>query len=256
MKGGSIIVPSRVVMPLLWVEGSLLMTLNFALKPDKVDAAKLPRILHSYFFGSQARVGWEAAIALLILIFAPLSCATKTKGVAPGGPSGDSLARPCKNAATGLKSSRATRKAGKQKLDDANAETWRSCLEIHSTVLEIQEFLQAYGREEKWNLIEEQVGEDMWTFTRKLERDELLQFTKRDANSDGVNWTSGVVFVQLKTAELAAGFVRVQVSARFRGYGQNPDRFAPPKESWPLSSSGGLENHLITVLEAHFKNAS
>jgi hypothetical protein len=160
------------------------------------------------------------------------------------------------NTATGSKPSKATRKSGKKNLGEANAETLRSCLEVHSTALEIQEFLQAHGRQEKWNLIEEQVGEDAWTFTRKLEKDELLQFTKRDANSDGVNWTSGVVFVQVKTAELAAGFVRAQVSARFRGYGQSQDRFAPPKESWPLSSNGGLENYLISVLEVHLKNPS
>jgi hypothetical protein len=246
------------VVLVLLVEGSLPMTLNLALKPDKVDTPRLPRILRSYFFGSQTRIGWEAAVALLILAFASLavSPAKTTNGVAPGSPSGDSLARPCKNTGTGSKPSKATRKTGKQNSGDVNAAASRSCLEVHSTALEIQEFLQAYGREEKWNLIEEQVSEDMWTFARKLEKDELLQFTNRDANSEGVNWTSGLVFVQLRTAELAAGFVRVQVSARFRGYGQNPDRFAQQKESWPLSSNGGLENHLISVLEAHFKSTS
>jgi hypothetical protein len=246
------------VVLVLLVEGSLPMTLHLALTADKVDPPRPPRIPRSYFFGSQTRIGWEAAIALLILAFAPLAVSrTKTiTGVAPGSPSGDSLARPCKNTGTGAKPSKAPRKTGKQNSGDVNAAGSRSCLEVHSTALEVQEFLQASGREEKWNLIEEQVGEDMWTFTRKLEKDELLQLTNRDANSEGVNWTSGVVFVQLRTAELAAGFVRVQVSARFRGYGQNQDRFAPPKESWPLSSNGSLENHLLSVLEAHFKSTS
>ncbi len=234
------------------------MTRNLLLKSDKVDAPRLPGILHTYFFGSQTRIGWGAAIALLTLAFAALSVsrANTTRDVTPGTPSGDSLARPCMNIATGSKPSKATRKTGKKNLGDTNAEASRSCLEVHSTALEIQEFLQAYGREGKWKLIEEQVGEDAWTFSRKLETDELLQFTKRDANSDGVNWTSGVAFVQVRTVELAGGFVRVQVSARYRGYGQSQDRFAPPKESWPLSSNGGLENHLISILEAHFKNAS
>jgi hypothetical protein len=234
------------------------MTLNLALKLDKVDAPGLSAILRTYFFGSQAKIGWEPAIALLILACAPFSVsrANTNRVFASGSPTGDSLARPCMNIATGSKPSKATRKTGKKNPGDANAENSRSCLEVHSTALEIQEFLQAHGRGEKWDLIEEQVGEDVWTFTWKLERDELLQFTKRDANSDGVDWTSGVVFVQVRTTELATGFVRVQVSARFRGYGQGQDRFAPPKESWPLSSNGGLENHLISVLEAHFKNAS
>jgi hypothetical protein len=251
-------VPRRVVMLVLWVEGSLPMTLNLARKPDEVDAPRLPGILHTYFFSSQIRIGWGAAIALLILAIAPVSVsrANTNKGFLPGSSTGDSLARPCQNTATGSKPSKQTKKTGKKNLGDANAETSRSCLEVHSTALEIQEFFQAYGREEKWKLIEEHVGEDAWTFTRKLEKDELLQYTTRDAKSDGVHWTSGVVFVQLGTVELAAGFVRVQVSARFQGYGQNPDRFAPPKESWPLSSNGGLENHLISILEAHFKNAA
>jgi hypothetical protein len=239
-------------------EGSLPMTLNLALKPDKVDAPRLPGILHAYFLGTQTRIGWGAAIALVILACAPLSVsrANTNKGFPPGSSTGDSLVRPCMNTATGSKPSKEKKKTGKKNLSDPNAETSRSCLEIHSTALEIQEFLQAYGREEKWKLIEEHIGEDAWTFSRKLGKDELLQFTKRDASSDGVNWTSGVVFVQLRTVELTAGFVRVQISARLQGYGQNPDRFAPPKESWPLSSNGGLENHLISVLEGHFKNAS
>jgi hypothetical protein len=253
-----ITVRRRVVMLVLWVEGSLPMTLNLALKPHEVDAPRPPGILHTYFFGPQTSIGWGAAIALIILAFAPLSVsrANTTRGGTPGTPSGDSLARPCKSTASGSKPSKRTRKTGKQNLSDANAQTSQGCLEVHSTALEIQEFLQAHGREEKWKLIEEQVGEDAWTFSRKLEKDELLQYTTRDAESDGVNWTSGVVFVQLRTVELAAGFVRVQISARFQGYGQNQDRFAPPRESWPLSSNAGLENHLISVLEAHFKNAS
>jgi hypothetical protein len=243
-------------MLVLWVEGSLPMTRNLARKPDKVDAPMLPGILHTYFYGSKTWIG--ASIVLLILAIAPFSVsrAKTTKGFAPASPTGDSLTRPCLNADSGAKPSKEKKKTGKKNLGDTNGETSRNCLEVHSTALEIQEFLQAYGRQEKWHLIEEQVGEDAWTFTRKLEKDELLQFTKRDANSDAVNWTSGVAFVQVRTAELAAGFVRVQVSARFRGFGQGQDRFAPPKESWPLSSNGGLENHLISVLEAHFKNAS
>jgi len=232
------------------------MTRNLARKPDKVDAPGLPGILPTYFYGSKAWIG--ASVVLLILAIAPFSVsrAKTTKGFAPASPTGDSLTRPCLNADSGSKSSKEKKKTGKKTLGDTNAETSRSCLEVHSTALEIQEFLQAYGREEKWKSIEEQVAEDAWTFSRKLDKDELLQYTTRDAKSDGVNWTSGMVFVQVRTAEIDAGFVRVQVSARFQGYGQNPDRFAPPKESWPLSSNGGLENHLLSVLEAHFKTAS
>ena len=233
------------------------MTLNWALKAENIEVPKLQRISYSYFFGSQARIGWECAIALVILASAPLfvSRAKTTMGFASRSPSVDSLARPCNNVPIGSKPSKGTKKNGKKDLGDAGADSAGACTEIHSTTLEIQEYLQAYGREQKWNLSDEHVAEDTWTFTRKLEREELLRYTKNDANTDRVNWTSGVVFVQVKTLDLDKGFVRVQVSARFQGYGQNLDRFAPPKESWPLSSNRTLENQLVSALEAHYKSA-
>lgn len=158
--------------------------------------------------------------------------------------------RPCKIVPDTSKPSKEAKKNGKKRLGDADG-----CLEVHSTTLEVQEYLQAYGREQKWNLSDEHVAEDAWTFSRKLERDELLHYAQNDANTERVNWTSGVAFVQVRTAELDEGFVRVQVSARFQGYGQSLDRFAPQKEFWPLISNGSFERQLISALEVHFKNA-
>jgi hypothetical protein len=158
--------------------------------------------------------------------------------------------RPCKIVPDTSKPSKEAKKNGKKRLGDTDG-----CLEVHSTTLEVQEYLQAYGREQKWNLGDEHVAEDAWTFSRKLERDELLRCTQNDANSERVNWSSGLAFVQVKTAELDEGFVRVQIAVRFQGYGQSLDRFAPQKEFWPLSSNGSLEKQLISVLEMHFKNA-
>lgn len=103
---------------------------------------------------------------------------------------------------------------------------------------------------------DEHVAEDAWTFSRKLERDELLRFTRQEANAQAVNWTSGEAFVQVNTIELDDGFVRVQISVRFNGFGQSEDRFAPPKESWPLTSNFILEGQLISILGKHFKNAT
>jgi hypothetical protein len=161
--------------------------------------------------------------------------------------------RPCENVVTRSRPSKAANKNAKKKLEDSDANAAGACLEVRSATLEIQEYLQAYGREQKWNLTDEHIAEDAWTFTRKLEREELLRYTKKDANTDRVNWTSGLVFLQVKTLELDEKFVRVQVSARFQGYGQNGDRFAPQKESWPMSSNSTLENQLISVLETHYK---
>jgi hypothetical protein len=233
------------------------MTLNLALRPENLEVPKLQRISYSYLFGSRARIGWEAAIALVILVFAPLSVsrAKTTMGFLPRSPSVDSLARPCNNTPIGPKASKGTKKKGKKDLGDAGADSAGACVEVRSRALEIQEYLQAYGREQKWNLSDEHVAEDAWTFTRKLDREEFLRYTKNNANTDRINWTSGEAFVQVKTLDLDEGFIRVQVSARFRGYGQNLDQFAPPKESWPLSSNRTLENQLVSALEAHYKSA-
>jgi hypothetical protein len=186
-----------------------------------------------------------AGVAQLVALL-PLTAQVSVRNSQPA----SMVTRPCKIIPDASKPSKQAKKNGKKKLGDADG-----CLEVRSTTLEIQEYLQAYGREQKWNLSDEHVAEDAWTFSRKLEKDELLRYAKKDANTERVNWTSGVAFVQVQTAELDEGFVRVQVSARFQGYGQSLDRFAPPKEFWPLSSGGFLEKQLISALEMHFKNA-
>jgi hypothetical protein len=205
---------------------------------------------------SLTRFGGPIAIALLVMAIAPLSAplAKTAQGSGPNRSSVDGAARPCKNIASGSKSSKARKKNGKKNTDDGGADGAGACLEVRSTALEIQEYLQTYGREEKWNLSGEHVAEDAWTFSRKLEKEELLRYTKNDASTDRVNWTSGVAFIQVNTIKLNDGFVRVQVSVRFQGYGQSSDRFAPPKELWPLKSNTTFENQLISIVEKHFKN--
>lgn len=162
----------------------------------------------------------------------------------------NTVTRPCKIVPDTSKPSKEAKKNGKKRLGNVDG-----CLEVRSTTLDVQEYLQAYGREQKWNLSDEHVAEDAWTFTRKLEREELLRYAQNDASTARVNWTSGVTFVQVKTAELEEGFVRVQITARFQGYGQSLDRFAPQKEFWPLISNGSVERQLISALEIHFKDA-
>jgi hypothetical protein len=105
--------------------------------------------------------------------------------------------RPCKIAPDTSKPSKEAKKNGKKRLGDVDG-----CLEVRSTTLEVQECLQAYGREQKWSLGDEHVADDAWTFTRKLEREELLRYAQNDANTERVNWTSGVAFVQVRMAEL------------------------------------------------------
>jgi hypothetical protein len=195
---------------------------------------------------------------MLAIIVAPLSAihAERAQSSGPQKPADGVVARPCNSIPAGSKRKKGTNKTRNQKPGEETGDTASTCIEVHSTALDVQEYLQAQGREEKWNLGNEHVAQDAWTFSRKLERDELLHFTKQDVNAQPVDWTSGAAFVQVSIQELDDGFVRVQISARFEGYGQSADRFAPPKEAWPLSSNFTLESQLIFILGKHFKNAS
>lgn len=129
-----------------------------------------------------------------------------------------------------------------------------ACLEAKASALDIQEFFQSFVRTQGWNIGEEQGTEDLWTFARYLTKEELLRFAREGLFAGRVNWRDGRTLVQVRTVELDGGFTRVLVSARFEGYGQSVDQFAPPKESWHLDSNGSLENSMVSALEAHFKS--
>jgi hypothetical protein len=234
-----------------------MITVSSAHAEENVDEHHVPGCISNSLHRLQAGCGWGFAIALILVIVTPSSsmpAEIAQMSLLPN-PAVEVVVRPCKSGSVGSKRAKGANNRS-QKPGDESGDTTSVCIEVHSTAIEVQEYLQAYGRQEKWNLIDEHVAEDAWTFSRKLEKEELLRYSKNDASTDHVSWTSGVAFVEIKTMELAEGFVRVQIAARFQGYGQNADRFAPPKEFWPLISNGTLENHLISVLEAHFKNLS
>jgi hypothetical protein len=162
--------------------------------------------------------------------------------------------RPCKTATATAKSRKETSRNKQKNVQDTPEGGTNACLEAHSTPLDIQEYLQAYAREEKWNVADERVAEDTWTFARILERKDLLSATKSNSSNSQVAWTSGKALVKVRTEELEGGFTRVSISAGFVGYGQNADRFAPQRQSWPLDSNGALEAQLISALETHFRS--
>ena len=150
--------------------------------------------------------------------------------------------------------SRKEKSRNKQKnVQDTPEAGTNACLEVHSTPLDIQEYLQAYAREEKWNIADERVADDTWTFARILEKKHLLSTTKSNSSNSHVAWTSGKALAKVRTEELEDGFTRVSIAAGFVGYGQDSDRFAPQRQSWPLDSNGTLEAQLISALETHFR---
>jgi hypothetical protein len=136
---------------------------------------------------------------------------------------------------------------------DPTVSSTDACLEAQATAIDIQEFFQNYVREQKWKIADEHAAENAWTFYRYLEKDELLDAAKGDSSTTRVVWTGGKAFFQIRTTDLDGGFARVSISATFRGYGENSDQFAPPREFWRMNSNGKLEAQLLSALETHFK---
>jgi hypothetical protein len=248
----------RIVMLVLWFQGGGTMTANSMGEYASLPGDALPKRLLLFFRRLRANGIRGIAIATLIATGGSLSPihAKRKQGSTTPQNTVAVVVRPCNSIPAGSKRKKGTNKTRSQKRSEVIGNTASTCIEVHSTALDVQEYLQTHGREEKWNLGDEHVAEDAWTFSRKLERDDLLHFTKQDANPQPVNWTSGAAFVQVSTLELDVGFVRVQISARFEGYGQSADRFAPPNETWPLSSIFALDSQLFSMLGIHFKNAS
>ena len=159
--------------------------------------------------------------------------------------------RPCPADSMNSKPARETKKKGK---GAGSNEIPHACLEVQTPAMDVQDFFQSFVREQTWRIGEENVAEEAWSFYRYMDKGELLRFSKEGPFAGRVNWTQGKALIQVRTRELEKGFTRVEVTARFRGYGQNVDRFAPPKDSWLLESNGTLEKTLISALESHLNS--
>jgi hypothetical protein len=162
------------------------------------------------------------------------------------------IVRPCPAPSTSSKPARRGNRKRKGVVD--SKEVPPACLEAKASALDIQEFLQSFIREQRWSIRREGVSEDAWTFFRSLEKDELLRFVDVGPFAGHVNWTEGKAFVKVNTGEAQGGFTRVLITAKFTGYGQNMDRFAPPQELWKPASNGTLEKSLVSALETHFQS--
>ena len=159
--------------------------------------------------------------------------------------------RPCPADSMNSKPARETKKKGK---GAGSNEIPPTCLEVQTPAMDVQDFFQSFVREQTWRIGEENVAEEAWSFYRYMDKGELLRFSKEGPFAGRVNWKQGKALIQVRTRELEKGFTRVEVTARFRGYGQNVDRFAPPKDSWLLESNGTLEKTLVSALESHLNS--
>jgi hypothetical protein len=126
------------------------------------------------------------------------------------------------------------------------------CVELAFSPLDIQEYLQSYGREAHWVISSDQLNEDSWTFSLELNRDELLRDTLLDSSLKGVAWKRGSVRVHVNSVLLPDGYARTLIYASFLGFGRNSDQFAVQKEYWDLESNKVFENSLAEALRNHF----
>lgn len=129
-----------------------------------------------------------------------------------------------------------------------------TCVEVKGEGIEIQEFLQNTAREQAWRIGENHASEDMWSYVRYLDPDELQRFADTNVLIEPVKFTSGKAAVVVRTTDLANGYGRVQISVHIQGEGKSTDKtWAQPGSVWPLNSNGVLEQELVKVLETAYK---
>ena len=126
------------------------------------------------------------------------------------------------------------------------------CSEVKDSALAAQEYLQKYVREQRWSLSDEQVSEDMWTFSLDLSKDELLRYAKLSPDAR-IDWSGAKALINVRTTSLDDGYARVIVTLRLDAYGEPEDKFVPRPKSWPVPSSGTLEATLLSALRAHLE---
>lgn len=129
-----------------------------------------------------------------------------------------------------------------------------TCIEAQGEALEVQEFLQGMAREQSWRIGENRASEDMWSFVRYLNTDELERYADTKVLIEAVEFTSGKAAVVVRTTDMGSGFARVQISAQIQGEGKSTEKaMGQPASVWPLNSKGVLEQELVTALKTSYK---
>lgn len=215
---------------------------------DKTNDPGLPSVVHS---GSKSCRFASRWMCLTILLVPPLPAVpvSAQQANSPG-----SVTRPCKSFSGELTKPGKAAKREKKSAKQGDAALANTCLELHFSSLDTQEYLQKYVRDKRWNVADEQTSEDAWTFTLNLSKEELLNFTK-PFTGPKIDWHGGKALVQVRTSELRDGYTQAVVSARFDGFGESEDTFATKRESWPMESNGNLESTLLSALKSRFETA-
>ena len=129
-----------------------------------------------------------------------------------------------------------------------------TCLEVKGDPFGIQEFLQNLAREQAWRIAENHVSEDLWSFVRYFDPQELNAYADTKVLIEPVKFSSGNAAATIRTTDLGANFVRVQISVHIEGQGRSTDpTWTQPATAWPLNSKGVFEKELLTALQTRYK---
>jgi hypothetical protein len=171
---------------------------------------------------------------------------------APPAVTGATATRPC--SANPVLAYAPSKKNAKKLKHPPPPEPAPTCIEVKGEALGIQEFLQNLAREQSWRIGENQASEDMWSFVRYFNPDELDTYADTKVTIEPVKFTGGKAAATVRTTEIGADFVRVQISVRIQGEGKSTDpSWKQPTTVWPLNSKGVFEQELIKALQSRYK---
>lgn len=188
-------------------------------------------------------VGMIAAVISVLLLQSPISSGQRAKATAP-------VSREC-TASPGDSQRKKPPKPSKRK-SPPPIEVVPVCSEVKDSALAAQEYLQKYVREQRWSLSDEQVSEDMWTFSLDLSKGELLRYARLSPDAR-IDWSGAKALINVRTTLLDDGYVRVVVTMRIDAYGEPEDKFVARPKSWPVPSSSTFETTLLSALRTHLE---
>jgi len=192
-------------------------------------------------------VVFPVLIAFVMLLSAVAPCCFAQASAA--GSDAQNSTRAC--AANPLLEPPAKNKAARKPKHPLTAEAAPVCIEVKGESIEVQEFLQAFAREQEWRSGEHHASEDTWSFVRYLNVQELEKYADTKVLLEPVKFSSGKTAVVVRTLDAGGGYVRVQITARFQGEGQSEDKvMAQPGSIWTLASRGVFEEELVAALKA------
>jgi len=176
----------------------------------------------------------------------------EAQGQTPAAATGETATRAC--SANPVLAYAPSKKNAKKLKHPPPPEPAPTCIEVKGEPLSIQEFLQNLAREQSWKIGENQASEDMWSFVRYFNPDELDTFADTQVTIEPVKFTGGKAAATVRTTDIGGGYVRVQISVRIQGEGKSTDpSWKQPMTVWPLNSKGVFEKELVSALQSRYK---